>query len=313
MSLTFGLSSRPDATAPRGRVARIAVACAMVLAVEACARNSIPGTSDAEHMTVFADDFSGATLDRSRWRVYVTGTVFNDEQQAYVDTNETIRIVHGADAAGAPDGALVIQAEYRPGFAASGRRFDFISGRIHTRGTMSFLYGTAAARMKLPAGAGLWPAFWLLGNGAWPETGEIDVMENVGDPAWISVALHGAGYSGNTPLAHRDTLPAGLDATTWHVYAADWTPDSIVFRIDSVAIYRVSRAAVEQFGPWAFANEKHVILNLALGGAYPAAVNNVRAPYFGLADPTVQQVRNGEARLFVDWVRVTQPRRQSPR
>jgi beta-glucanase (GH16 family) len=278
-----------------------------------CGCNSVRAPSAEEPATIFHDDLSGATLDRSRWRVYVTGTVFNNEQQAYVDTVETIRIVRGAEAAGASEGALLIQAHYRPGVSASGRSFDFVSGRIHTLGTMSFLYGTAAARIKLPAGAGLWPAFWLLGNGAWPETGEIDVMENVGDPAWISVALHGGGYFGNTPLARRDTLPAGFDAVTWHVYATDWTPDSIVFRVDNVAFYRVSRSEVEQYGPWAFANEKHVILNLALGGAYPAAINGVQGPYVGLADSTVQRIRNGEARLLVDWVRITQPRRQELR
>ena len=89
--------------------------------------------------------------------------------------------------------------------------------------------------------------------------------------------------------------------------------DSIIFRVDSVGIYRVSRSDVERFGAWAFGNEKHVILNLALGGTYPAAVNGVRSPYVGLADATVQRIRNGEARLLVDWVRVTQPRGQNAR
>lgn len=134
---------------------------------------------------VFADEFSGPALDRGRWTVRVTGPAHrtvNDEQQAYVDDPATVRVVHGAEAAGAEGGALRIGALARA-VTANGTRFDFVSGRLDTRGTVEFTYGTAAARMKLPAGAGLWPAFWVLGTGDWPATGEIDVMENVGDPA----------------------------------------------------------------------------------------------------------------------------------
>jgi beta-glucanase (GH16 family) len=128
--------------------------------------------------------------------------------------------------------------------------------------------------MKRPAGAGLWPAFWLLGVGAWPAHGEIDVMENVGDPSWVSVALHGPGYSGDTPLTRRDTLAPPDDATGWHVYAVTWAPDAITFAVDGRAIYRVTRADVARHGsPAALDRAKHVVLNLAIGGGYPAAVN----------------------------------------
>jgi beta-glucanase (GH16 family) len=254
--------------------------------------------------TVFADEFSGPTLDRAKWLVY-TGRVYNSEAQRYTDEPATIAIVHGAEAAGAADGALRIQARHDPGADAEGRRTDFTSGRLH--GRMRFRYGTVAARMKLPAGAGLWPAFWLLGEGAWPANGEIDVMENVGDPGWVSVALHGPGYSGNTPLTHRQPFPPGHDATGWHVYAVTWTADSIVFRVDDAPIYRVPRAQVERHGPAAALDTaKFVVLNLALGGEYPAAVNGVRAPYLGLPDASVQRVRAGDATVLVDWVRATQ-------
>ena len=83
--------------------------------------------------------------------------------------------------------------------------------------------------MKLAAGAGLWPAFWALGDGRWPDTGEIDIMENVGESAWTSVALHGPGYFGDTPLVRR--VPA-QDVSAWHVYSVDWTEDTLVFRVD---------------------------------------------------------------------------------
>ena len=148
---------------------------------------------------LFFDDFAGDSLDRSKWTVRITGRTVNEEQQAYVDSADVLTV---------SEGSLVIRPRFRPGFkSAEGRSYDFISGRIDTKSKVSFTYGKAAARMKLAAGAGLWPAFWALGDGRWPDTGEIDIMENVGDAAWTSVALHGPGYSGNTPLVMRTPLP----------------------------------------------------------------------------------------------------------
>lgn len=269
----------------------------------------------AAERVVFFDDFAGAALDRTRWNVRVTGAdhgTVNDEQQDYVDDERgdgaeaTIRVVRGAEAAGASAGVLRIAARERPGhLAEDGRRYDFVSGRLDTRGRVEFTYGTAAARMRLPAGAGLWPAFWLLGAGPWPATGEIDVMECVGDSAWTSVALHGLGYSGNTPIVRRAAFPAGENATGWHVYAVDWAPDRIAFRVDGRAVYDVPRAAVERYGRWAFDNPKFLILNLAVGGGYPQAVNGAGPPHPGLPASSAERVGAGGAVVLVDWVRVT--------
>ena len=247
--------------------------------------------------TVFVDEFSAPELDRSRWNVVVTGRTVNNEQQAYVDSKDVLYIT---------DGALVIQPRFRPGFkTAEGRSFDFISGRIDTRAKFSFMYGRAAARMQLAAGAGLWPAFWALGEGRWPDTGEIDIMENVGDPGWTSVALHGPGYSGNTPLVKRTPMAPSANATAWHVYAVDWAPGTLVFSVDDREVYRVTRPMVERFGAWSFDNPKYLIVNLALGGDFPAAVNKVKAPYHGLSESTVRSIQRDEPRILVDWVRVT--------
>ncbi len=260
---------------------------------------------------IFFDDFSGSTLDRSKWNVIVTGRTVNNEQQAYVDSDDTIALVHDAQAEGAANGALVLRPRYRPGFTTpQGRKFDFISGRIDTRGKAEFTYGTVAARIKLTAGAGLWPAFWALGTGRWPDTGEMDIMENVGAPDWVSAALHGPGYFGNTPLVKRTTLPAGKDITAWHVYSVDWKPQELVFKIDDDVAYRVTRPMVEHYGPWAYDNPKFILLNFALGGVYPASVNKVETPYKGLPDTTVQLIKDDKARMLVDWVRVT--RSQDP-
>ena len=287
-------------------VAPLSLGCAAPRADQP--RAATPRSAERAAEVVFIDDFTAPELDRSRWTVEVWGTTVNDEVQAYVDSPETIRIVRGAEADGAADGALELRPRFRPGFQATdSTRLDFVSGRVITKGNFSFTYGTAAARMKLPAGAGLWPAFWLLGAGDWPATGEIDVMENVGDSTWTSVALHGDQYSGDTPLVHRQRFPRGESTTGWHVYSVDWTSTELVFRVDGGEIYRVTRPMVERYGTWAFDNPKYLILNLALGGVYPASVNGVREPYLGLPASTVELIREGRARVLVDWVRVTRP------
>jgi beta-glucanase (GH16 family) len=256
--------------------------------------------------TVFFDDFNEKTLDRTKWNVEVTGHTVNDEQQAYVDSSATLYLVKGASAEGAKNGALVLKAVYQPGFTSKeNKKYDFISGRINTRDKMEFTYGTASARMKMSGGAGFWPAFWALGNGKWPDCGEIDVMETVGDSSWVSNALHGPNYFGNTPLVYRSFFPAGTDVTQWHVYSVDWTANSIVFKVDDKVTYTVTRAMVENYGRWAFDNAKFIILNFALGGVYPAAVNRIKVPYYGISSSTVNKIKAGDAKVFVDWVLVT--------
>ena len=255
---------------------------------------------------LFFDDFSEHQLDRSKWNVIITGRTVNNEQQAYVDSPDTITVGDAPEAAGADNGALIIRARHRPGFKTpEGRTFDFISGRLESRSKFEFTYGTAAARIKLTAGAGLWPAFWTLGTGRWPDTGEMDIMENVGDPTWTNFALHGPGYSGNTPLVSRQHFSRGGDITGWHVYSMDWTQDSLVFNVDGKQEFRVTRQTVERHGRWAYDNPKFLIVNLALGGQYPQSINKVTEPYVGLPQPTVDLIQADKAVMVVDWVRVT--------
>jgi beta-glucanase (GH16 family) len=264
----------------------------------------MPSTQASE--IIFFDDFSSDELDRSRWNVQITGEVFNNEQQAYVDSPETLYTRKLREASGETVDALVIQPRYHPGYVTpQGQTFDFISGRIHTEGKVDFVYGNVAARMKLPAGAGIWPAFWSMGSHKpWPDNGEIDIMENIGDPAWTGMAMHGPGYSGDTPLVSRKHFPNGHDATAWHVYAVDWAPDALSFLLDGEMVYRVTRAMVEAHGPWVFDNPKHLLLNCALGGIFPASVNQVQSPYYGLPESTVRLIQGNIVRVLVDWVRV---------
>ena len=257
---------------------------------------------------VFFDDFAAPVLDRDAWNVIVTGRTVNNEQQAYVDSPETVAIVTGEAAPGATGGALKLTARSRPGFKTpEGRVFDFISGRLDTRGKIAFTYGVVSARIKLTAGAGLWPAFWVLGDGRWPDTGEMDVMENVGAPDWINSALHGPGYSGNTPLVQRRAFPNGQDSTGWHVYSMEWSATGFVFKVDDDAYYRVTREMVERHGRWAYDTPKHLIVNLAIGGQYPQGVNKITTPYPGLAADTVDLIKADKATMLVDWIRVSRP------
>ncbi|MEO7213554.1 glycoside hydrolase family 16 protein [Mucilaginibacter sp.] len=255
--------------------------------------------------TLFFEDFNSKTLNRGKWNVEVTGQTVNDEQQAYVDSTGTIYMAEGKTE-GAANGALVLKAVYKPGHTSKQqKKYDFVSGRINTRDKMMFTYGTFSARMKIPAGAGLWPAFWLLGKGKWPDCGEIDIMETVGDSSWTSNALHGPNYFGDTPLAYRAFFPKGVDVTQWHVYTVEWTAASIVFKVDDVVTYTVTKAMVEKYGRWAFDNPKFIILNFALGGGYPNGVNKVKQPYFGLSQSSVDKIKSGDAKTYVDWVLVT--------
>ena len=284
------------------------ISCFIIMATFFAINSAKAQSTPAKTDTVFFEDFNENNLDRSKWNVEITGHTNNDEQQAYVDSSATLYLANGAKAEGASNGALVIKAGYSPGFISTEqKKYDFISARINTENKMEFTYGTISARMKMAGGAGLWPAFWALGNGKWPDCGEIDMMETVGDPRWISNALHGPNYFGNTPLAYRAFFLPGTDVNQWHVYSVDWTAQSIVFKLDGKVTYTVTRAMVEHYGRWAFDNAKFIILNFALGGGYPAGVNKVKAPYFGIPQTTVDKIKNGDAKVLVDWVLVTKP------
>jgi beta-glucanase (GH16 family) len=147
------------------------------------------------------------------------------------------------------------------------------------------------ARIKLAAGQGLWPAFWLLGNNigqvGWPTSGEMDIMENKGSQsAQTSSAVHGPGYSGNTPFAH---VYGPMMATEFHVYAVEWDEQSIRFFVDSTQHYLVTRTDVGHYGNWVFDQPFYAILNLAVGGHFDG-------------DPQADTIF--PATMLVDYVRV---------
>jgi beta-glucanase (GH16 family) len=257
---------------------------------------------------LFADEFGGPALDRGKWNVEGDAFWVNNEQQAYVDSPQTIAVSRAVE--GAPDGALVLKPVWKPGYVTSKqRKADFISGRIDSKGKFDFAYGRAEARIRMTDHVGVWPAWWMLGNGQWPDTGEIDIMEYVGDRSWTGVAVHGPGYSGDRgPVNRYYFRPGEPDVTAWHVYGVDWTPDLLTFTVDGNTAFTVPRATIEHNSRWAFDNPKYLILNFALGGAYPSKVNNIKAPYDGMPQATVDAIKHGEVAMYVDWVRVSRAR-----
>lgn len=268
-------------------------------------RQSSVAVPTGSEQLIFADEFNQATLDRTKWNVVGPAFWVNEEAQAYIDSPETVRLLPSGSIDGASDGVLVLQPRFREGFETpTGRKADFVSGRIHTKGKFDFTHGRAVARIRMPAATGVWPAFWLLGNGKWPETGEIDIMEYVGEPDWVGVALHGPGYSGETPLVNKYFFRPGTDVTDWHEYEVDWDATRILFRVDGRLIYRVTRPMVEHYGSWRFDTPQHLILNFAVGGVYPFKTNGIDQPYKGVPGNTVERIRRSELLMEVDWVRV---------
>jgi beta-glucanase (GH16 family) len=170
----------------------------------------------------------------------------------------------------------------------------YTSGKWITKGRVEPGFGRVAVRARLPKGQGLWPAFWMLGatypDTAWPASGEIDVMEFKGStPTGSSSALHGPGYSGNTPLTRRWDRD-GVDLSRgFHVYAVERDSAAIRFMVDEVEHYRVSRSDVERYGRWVFDGPFYLLLNLAVGGGFDG-------------DPASDAVL--PATMLVDWVRV---------
>jgi len=248
---------------------------------------------------LFFDDFTSANLDRSKWNVIITGDHFNDELQAYIDSASTLFLENGC---------LVFRPQYSPGFITKdGKRFDFTSARITTQNKFDFAYGTAEAKIKLTKGSGLWPAWWMLGNEMWPATGEIDIMENIGESDWANVAVHGPGYSGETPFVNRQYFNASNDVTNWHVYAVEWSPTEMIFKYDGIVMYKVTKTMINHYGKWVFDEPKHLLLNFAVGGIYPAKINGIKGKgvKYGLPESTAELIKNSKVKMWVDWVKVS--------
>lgn len=189
----------------------------------------------------------------------------NNELQYYTDRTDNVTVQNGV---------LIITAKEEQFNGAS-----YTSARLLTKGKFEQTYGRFEARIKLPYGKGIWPAFWLLGddsNGTqvWPQIGEIDIMEYVGNnPTKVFGTVHGPGYSGAQGITKSYELEGDRFDTNFHVFGIEWGPDYINFYVDDVLYNQITPEDVT--GEWVFNRGPfYIILNVAVGGALPGSPNN---------------------------------------
>lgn len=233
-----------------------------------------------------ADEFDGpegTPPDPSIWTYDVGGGGFGNNQLEF-NTNRVENVALDGR------GHLRIVAREEAFFGNA-----YTSGRIKTQGLFAQRYGRFEARIKLPAGQGLWPAFWMLGADfgtvGWPQSGEIDIMEFRGQEVdVIHGSMHGPGYSGASAMTSRFRLGDGETfVDDFHVFAIDWDPGVIRYSVDGRVYQTISTAAVAARGEWVFDQPFFLLLNLAVGGNFVGPVG-----------------RNTEfpAEMLVDYVRV---------
>lgn len=220
---------------------------------------------------VWRDEFNqpvGSGPDPAKW-VHDLGDNGwgNQELQTYTASRENSFIA--ADPEATDGKALVLRAMRTP---AGG----YSSARLKTQGRFTAGYGRIEARLKLPRGQGIWPAFWMLGHDIdavpWPACGEIDIMELVGHlPGTLHGTLHGPGYSGQYGISKSTLLPgAAKFCEAYHVFAVDWQPGRIDWLLDGQIYHTLTPANLPAGTRWVFDdNACFLLLNLAVGGLWP--------------------------------------------
>jgi len=218
------------------------------------------------------DDFDGpleAAPDPTRWNIEVRPTGQNQEQDYDTDRRKN-SFLDG-------NGNLVLQAHQEHFVDGSGRPSSqpYTSARLNTRGHLEQAYGKFEARIRLPSGKGIWPAFWLLGSNiddvGWPRCGEIDILEMAGsEPFRVDASLHGPGYSGIEALTRSHDLADGQKfADAFHTFTLEWTAKGMRWLVDGEVFHvRTPQGLAEFERDWVFDHPFYVIINLAVGGLY---------------------------------------------
>ncbi len=230
------------------------------------------GAGTNEYTLVWSDEFSGtgpvaSDLWFNQTQLPAGGSWYNGEEQHYTD-----RIENSSTA----NGYLTITAK-KESYTNQGSTKQYTSARLNSK--YAFTYGRVDVRAKLPAGAGTWPAIWMLGkninepggyfssqfgNVNWPATGEIDIMEHWGNnPNVIHGSIHTPSSSGNTINTNTKTI--SQVSTTYHTYSLIWDETKIQFLVDNVAFY-VYEPSVKNASTWPFDKPQYLLLNIAMGG-----------------------------------------------
>ncbi len=240
----------------------------------------------------WSDDFDapdGTPVDANKWTHETGGNGFgNQELEYYTDDPANSQQMGGN---------LVITAT-KDGAASHtcwNGACQFTSARLVTSSHYTTTYGKIEARLKTPAGKGVWPAFWMLGDNldvvSWPTCGELDIMEAIGsDPAVLHGSMHGPGYSGATPLTASTKLTSGANLSDdFHIYSIEWAPNVVRFYLDNQLYETRTPADMPKGAIWVYDHPFFIILNVAVGGSWP-----------GSPDATTPI----PAKMLVDYVRV---------
>jgi beta-glucanase (GH16 family) len=242
---------------------------ALPLIIINCGENNPTGTDspDSIYVLVWSDEFNSDVIDPNKWEYEVNADGGgNNELQYYTDRllNSWIE-----------DTVLVIQA-LKENYTGPGGTREYTSARMRTKNKGDWKYGKFEIRAKLPYGKGLWPAIWLLPTdwvyGGWAASGEIDIMELIGNnPAKVYGTLHyGGTYPANVHTGASYVLSEGTFASDYHIFTLEWEPTQMRWYVDGL-LYQTQTAWYTEGHnyPAPFDQRFHLILNVAVGGNWP--------------------------------------------
>jgi len=219
---------------------------------------------------VWSDEFNGPNgsgVDPAKWTSEVGGGGWgNNELQYYTNRLQNAYV---------SDGSLIIKAIKEKYTGSDGVRRNYTSARLKTQTKFEQAYGRFEARIKIPYGQGIWPAFWMLGNNigsaGWPACGEIDIMENIGrEPSIVHGTIHGPGYSGGGGIGGQYTLQNNQRfADDFHTFAIEWEPDVIRWYVDGNLYQTRAPNDLPSGAAWVYDHPFFMLLNVAVGGDWP--------------------------------------------